>query len=51
MKRSGLKTMNDPLTSDPAAAFHNFETAMKKIVALPKSALAEKPKRRTRRKK
>jgi len=43
--------MNDPLTSDPAAAFHNFETAMKKIVALPKSALAEKPKRRTRRKK
>lgn len=44
MNRPNLKSADDRLVEDGAAAFQKFQSTMKKLVALPKSAVDEKPK-------
>ncbi|MDB5353923.1 MAG: hypothetical protein JWN24_376 [Phycisphaerales bacterium] len=44
MSRPRLKSADEPLVDDAAAAFQKFQSTMKKLVALPKSAADEKPK-------
>lgn len=44
MNRPNLKTADEPIVGDAAAPFQKFTSTMKKLVAMPKSAVDEKPK-------
>ena len=46
MKHASMKTRDDVLTTDPAASFAKFRSALGKLIALPKTATPPTPKPR-----
>jgi hypothetical protein len=44
MNRPNFKSPDEPLVDDAASAIDRARSALKKLVALPKSAVDEKPK-------
>jgi len=51
MKYAGMKTADDVIAPDGAAGIQKFTSALRKLVAVPKSAVEGKSKRRTHKKK